>query len=115
MPLHRHIGSGSATMVERQPGRVEMQIALAAPLVIGTASTARAGGYVLPGSTDGVNPAYYPRRFPNYPGVNNAPSGDPNALPPSFDAAGHVYYPTAGNAYGFVPSATHHHKHRSAR
>jgi hypothetical protein len=52
---------------------------------------------------------------PNYPGVNNAPSGDPNALPPSFDAAGHVYYPTAGNAYGFVPSATHHHKHRSAR
>ena len=97
------------------------KIALAAALVIGTASTALAEGYVLPGSMDGVNPAYHPRWFPNYPGVNNAPSGDPNALPPSFDAAGHVYYPTAsntygtaGNAYGFAPSKTHH-KHHSPR
>src|ERR1700692_3310610 len=97
------------------------KIALAAALVIGTASTALAGGYVLPGSMDGVNPAYHPRWFPDYPGVNNAPSGDPNALPPSFDAAGHVYYPTASNvygtasnAYGFAPSKTHH-KHHSPR
>jgi hypothetical protein len=99
------------------------KIALAAALVIGTASTALAGGYVLPGSTDGVNPAYHPRWFPNYPGVNNAPSGNPNAFAPCFDAAGHVYYPTANNdchvvyhttasnAYGFVPSATRHMHH----
>ena len=96
-------------------------IALAAALVIGTASSALAGGYVLPSSMDGVNPAYHPRWFPNYPGVDNAPSGDPNALPPRFDAAGHVYYPTAsnvygtaGSAYGFAPSTTHH-KHHSPR
>jgi hypothetical protein len=82
------------------------KIALAAALVIGTASTALAGGYVLPGSMDGVNPAYHPRWFPNYPGVDNAPSGNPNALPPSFDAS--------GNAYGFAPSKTHH-KHHSPR
>jgi hypothetical protein len=101
------------------------KIALAAALVIGTASTALAAGFVVPGSMDGVNPAYHPRWFPNYPGVDNAPSGDPNALPPCFDAAGHIYYPTsndcyagsfgnAGNAYGFVPSRTHH-KHHSPR
>ena len=89
------------------------KIALAAALVIGTASTALAGGYVLPGSMDGVNPAYHPRWFPNYPGVNNAPSGDPNAIPPVFDA-GRAYYPNASNAYAFAPSATHNH-HRSAR
>src|ERR1700720_3657807 len=58
------------------------KIALAAALVIGTASTALAAGFVVPGSMDGVNPAYHPRWFPNYPGVNNAPSGDPNAFPP---------------------------------
>jgi hypothetical protein len=50
-------------------------------------------------------------------------NGNPNAYAACFDAAGHIYYPTsdsdcgarfptAGNAYGFVPSATH---HRSAR
>ena len=92
------------------------KIALAAALVIGTASTALAEGYVLPGSMDGVNPAYHPRWFPNYPGVNNAPSGDPNAAPPCFDAAGQWYWPgsasdcyadyhpTARSAYGFAPS-----------
>jgi hypothetical protein len=98
------------------------KIALSVAMVLGAASAALAEGYVLPGSLDGVNPAYHPRWFPNYPGVNNAPSGDPNAFPPSFDAAGHVYYPHAGDvyypnagaAYGFVPSATHH-KHHSKR
>ena len=45
-------------------------------------------------------------------------TGNPYAFAPCFDAAGHVYYPTsdsdcaaryptAGSAYGFVPSATH--------
>jgi hypothetical protein len=100
------------------------KIALAAALVIGTASSALAG-YVLPGSTDGVNPAYHPRWFPNYPGVNNAPSGNPYAFAACFDAAGRIYYPTsdsdchagypsASSAYGFAPSATHH-KHHSPR
>jgi hypothetical protein len=37
------------------------KLALAAFLVLGTASTALAGGYVLPGSMDGVNPAFHPR------------------------------------------------------
>ena len=97
------------------------KIALAAALVIGTASTALAAGFVEPGSLDGVNPAYHPRWFPNYPGVYNAPQGDPNAFPPCFDAAGQWYwpssmacYPTDRSAYGFVPSATHH-KHHSPR
>jgi len=40
------------------------KIALAAALVIGTASTALAAGFVEPGSLDGVNPAYHPRWFP---------------------------------------------------
>src|SRR5580704_15032007 len=71
------------------------KIALAAALVLGTASTALAGGYVLPGSTAGVNPAYHPRWFPNYPGVNNAPSGNPYAFAACFDAAGNAYYPTS--------------------
>ena len=44
----------------------KIKLALAAALVLGTASTALAGGYVLPGSMDGVNPAYHPRWFPGY-------------------------------------------------
>jgi hypothetical protein len=68
------------------------KIVLAAALMLATASTAFAG-HVVPGSMDGVNPAYHPRWFPDYPGVNNAPSGDPNAFPLTFDAAGHIHYP----------------------
>jgi hypothetical protein len=48
------------------------KIALALALVLGGASTALAssdtdpsGGYVLPGSLDGVNPAYHPGIFAN--------------------------------------------------
>ena len=73
------------------------KIVLAAALMLGAVSAAQASGFVMPGSMDGVNPAYHPRWFPNYPGVNNAPSGDPNAFPPRFDAAGHIYYPHASN------------------
>ena len=84
------------------------KIALAAALVIGTASTAFAAGYLKPGS------------------IYNAPMGDPNAFAPCFDAAGQWYWPTSNNdcgvdyypadrnAYGFVPSTTHH-KHHSPR
>jgi len=46
------------------------KIALAAALILGTASAAFAndsdgerGGFVLPGSMDGVNPAYHPGIF----------------------------------------------------
>jgi hypothetical protein len=48
------------------------KIMLAAALILGTASAALAdsdqsnsGGYVLPGSMDGVNPAYHPGIFRN--------------------------------------------------
>ena len=50
---------------------------LAAALMLGAASAALAasendggnetGGYVLPGNTVGVNPAYHPGWFPHYP------------------------------------------------
>jgi hypothetical protein len=48
------------------------KIVLAAVLMLGTASAALAdsdqndsGGYVVPGSLDGVNPAYHPAIFGN--------------------------------------------------
>ena len=49
------------------------KIALAAALILGTASAALAandsddekGGFVIPGSMDGVNPAYHPDIFGN--------------------------------------------------
>jgi hypothetical protein len=49
------------------------KVALAAALILGTASAALAGdntgdpsgGYVVPGSLDGVNPAYHPGIFHN--------------------------------------------------
>jgi hypothetical protein len=100
--------SGGANATKRETTMLnKTKIALAAALVIGTASTALAAGYLEPGS------------------IYNAPSGDPNAAPACFDAAGQwywpasgsdcgVYYPTARNAYAFTPSAIHKH-HRSAR
>jgi hypothetical protein len=78
------------------------KLALAAIVVLGTASTALAGGHVVPGSMDGVNPAYHPRWFPAYGRVTRA-----------YDRANIATYSGAG-ADGFVPSATHH-KHRSPR
>ena len=66
------------------------KIALAIVLaVLGTASSALAesdrdsGGYVLPGSMDGVNPVDHPRIFGN---------------------------PATAEAYGFVPPAKHVHR-----
>jgi hypothetical protein len=68
------------------------KVVLAAALMLGTASAALAneptderGGYVVPGSMDGVNPAYHPRWFPGY-------------------AANHG---NAGEAYGSVASPKH--------
>jgi hypothetical protein len=73
------------------------KVVLAAALMLGTASAALAndsgennmGGYVVPGSMDGVNPAYHPRWFPGY-------------------SARHS---TADEAYGYAltPKRTHHH------
>jgi len=70
----------------------KMKLALAAALVLGTASTALAGGYVLPGSMDGVNPAYHPRWFPQYGSVMRA-----------YDRANAAIYSGAGGSF---PNAT---------
>lgn len=87
----------------------KIKLVLAAVLVLGAASAALAnddderGGAVMPGSMDGVNPAYHPRWFPQYGRVMRA-----------YDRANAKTYSAAGAAYGFVPPATHH-KHRSSR
>jgi hypothetical protein len=66
---------------------------LAAALILGTASAALASesgndsGFVMPGSMDGVNPAYHPEWFPNYANTANG-----------------------GKAYGFVPAAKQTHR-----
>jgi hypothetical protein len=74
------------------------KIALAALLIAGSAGVALAndsgensfGGYVVPGSTDGVNPVYHPGWFPNYPRSTN---------------------PEGAKAYGYAP-AKHHVQHK---
>ena len=71
------------------------KIALAAALIIGTASAALAndsgennmGGFVMPGSLDGVNPVYHPGIFGNA---------------------------AAAKAYGFVVSPTRKHPRTNA-
>jgi hypothetical protein len=60
------------------------------------------GGYVLPGNTVGVNPAYHPRWFPAYGNVMRA-----------YDRANRSIYSGAG-AYAYAPLATQH-KHRTHR
>jgi hypothetical protein len=85
------------------------KLVLAALLVLSAGSAALAnddderGGFVLPGSMDGVNPAYHPRWFPKYGRVMR-----------SYDRANAVTYSAAGGAYGFVPPTTPH-KHHSSR
>ena len=86
------------------------KVILAAVLVLGTASSAalandddERGGYVLPGATDGVNPAYHPRWFPRYGHVMRA-----------YDRANANTYSGAGAAYGYVPPVIHR-KHTAAR
>jgi hypothetical protein len=82
-------------------------VVFAAALIVGTASAALAasendggnetGGYVLPGSTDGVNPAYHPRWFPAYGRVMR-----------SYDRANRSIYSGDG-AYAFAPLAAYNH------
>jgi hypothetical protein len=71
------------------------KVALAAALIVGTASAALAsdsgennlGGFVMPGSMDGVNPVYHPGWFPRYAARRD----------------------NAGNTYGYAaPKQTHH-------
>jgi hypothetical protein len=71
------------------------KVVFAAALMLGTASAALAneptdeqGGYVVPGSMDGVNPAYHPRWFPGYA----------------------AHQGNAGEAYGSVASPKHTHR-----
>ena len=73
----------------------KIKLVLAAALVFGTASAALAGGYVVPGSTDGVNPAYHPRWFPEYGRVMRAYDRADSAIYSGVDG----YYPNAGSAY----------------
>jgi hypothetical protein len=91
------------------------KIALAAALVIGTASAALAGqpidrtapgGHVMPGSLDGVNPAYHPGIFGN-PAVARS-----YGFVQSKDGNWHVSSDWRGNrgdGYGAFASVQHHH------
>ena len=98
----------------------KVKLAFAAILVLGAGSLAQAanendggnetGGFVLPPSMDGVNPVYHPRWFPQYGRVMRAYGRADQALYSGVNG----YYPSAGSAYGFVPSTTHH-KHHSPR
>jgi hypothetical protein len=64
------------------------KIALAAILVLGSASGTLARGYVLPGSTEGVNPAYHPYWYPRYGRVMRA-----------YDQANQEIYSGVGGRY----------------
>jgi hypothetical protein len=95
---------------------------LAAALVLGAGSLAQAsnendggnntGGYVLPGSADGVNPAYHPRWFPQYGHAMRAYDRANKAI--YSGRSTFASYDNAKSAYAFVPSSTHH-KSRSPR
>jgi hypothetical protein len=90
----------------------KIKLVLAAVLVLGAGSLGQAanendggnetGGFVMPGSMDGVNPAYYPGWLPAYGHVMR-----------SYDHANAGIYSIA-RSYGFVPPATHR-KHHSPR
>jgi hypothetical protein len=73
---------------------------LATMLVLGTASSAFAGGYVLPGSMDGVNPAYHPRWFPEYGRVMRSYDRANQAIYSGVNG----HYPSASEAYGWTQS-----------
>ena len=86
----------------------KMKLVLAAALVLGTGSAALAGGYVLPGSTGGVNPAYHPRWFPQYGRVMRAYDRANREIYSGVDG----YYPSARSAYA-PARALARHIHRS--
>jgi hypothetical protein len=79
-----------------------IKLAFAAVLVAGTASGAFARGYVVPGSTDGVNPAFHPRWFPQYGCVMRDYDRANRAIYSGING----YYPSASEAYGWVDGKT---------
>jgi len=94
----------------------KVKFVLAAALVLGAGSLAQAsnendggnntGGYVLPGSMDGVNPVFHPRWFPQYGRVMRAYGRADKAI---YSGGGtFASYHNANSAYAFVSSATHH-------
>jgi hypothetical protein len=85
----------------------KIKLAFAAAIVLGTASTALAGGYVLPGSMDGVNPAYHPRWFPEYGRVMRAYDRANAAIYSGVNGN----YPSAGSAYGSARALANHIHH----
>jgi hypothetical protein len=88
----------------------KIKLALAAALVLGTASTALAGGYVLPGSMDGVNPAYHPRWFPEYGRVMRAYDRADQAIYSGVNG----HFASANSAYASARTLASH-IHRSQR
>jgi hypothetical protein len=70
------------------------KIVLVAALMFSTTSAALAG-YVVPGSMDGVNPAYHPRWFPEYGSVMRAYDRANTAIYSGVNG----YYPSANEAY----------------
>jgi hypothetical protein len=88
----------------------KIKFALAAALVLGTASTALAGGYVVPGSMDGVNPAYHPRWFPEYGRVMRAYDRANQAIYSGVNG----YFPSADSAYASARALANH-IHQSQR
>jgi hypothetical protein len=85
----------------------KIKIAFAAALVIGTASTALAAGYVVPGSTDGVNPVYHPRWFPQYGRVMRAYDRANQAIYSGVDG----YFPNSNGAYAPARALARHIHH----
>jgi hypothetical protein len=84
------------------------KVALAGALILGTASAALAGGnsgeysggFVMPGSMDGVNPAYHPRWLPNYAKAHDYGNGG-NAY--GYAKRGRAHrYTNGGSAYGYA-------------
>jgi hypothetical protein len=95
------------------------KLAFAAVLVLSAGSLAQAGndndggnetgGYVLPGSMDGVNPVYHPRWFPQYGRVMRSYARANKAI---YSGGGtFASYGNADGAYAFVASTTHHKQH----
>jgi hypothetical protein len=85
----------------------KIKIAFAAALVIGTASAALAAGHVTPGSTDGVNPVYHPRWFPQYGRVMRAYDSANQAIYSGVDG----YFPNSNGAYAPARALARHIHH----
>jgi hypothetical protein len=97
----------------------KIKLVLAAVLVLGAGSLAQAsnendggnetGGYVLPGSMDGVNPVYHPRWFPQYGRVMRAYGRANRAI--YSGTGGFASYHSAGSAYGSAEALVRHIHH----